>query len=83
MYQLLRGLASLHREGVVRREGSEGSRKGPVGCEWLQEVDHAVDQVPFPNTPYMPPQPDPPGTTPGRFSAVLWQSHGSRLGNEP
>ena len=24
---------------------------------------------------YMPPQKDPPGTTPGRFSAVLWQSH--------
>ena len=33
-----------------------------------------------PNTPwvpYMPPQTDPPGTTPGRFSAVLWQSHGA------
>eukprot|EP00913_Durusdinium_trenchii_P007513 g7062.t1 len=42
MYQLLRGLASLHREGVVRREGSEGSRKGPVGCEWLQEVHRDI-----------------------------------------
>ena len=25
----------------------------------------------------LPPQTDPPGTTPGRFSAVLWQSHGA------